>query len=353
MKGLKGMLLLLSAVVLLFASSAQAAQVSPELSKAQELLTRAMSEIGLPKGDGNLMVLTNAGYGQIRAQSTEGFIDLAQQATGCSIGSRSLVILHTSIMEPLCYSIFRKDTGKIVFVKWTGADFEQQVIDAHPAKILTPEGWKAATSGLVGHKAFSVISISLTWAVEPPWALLVAATFHDHFCPGVNSGYIAGQYIMEKMPLGSGEHYVFVTAPGKCAADALQVMFNTTAGKSSGYSMAIGNETLAKYSSGNVQPAIIAMRVNRKNDTCKGVVIGFDWDKANADAGVKDEDLSPQGGPDNPMPWISRVKMSRELARLPSEKLMGYVLELKSFSGKANLVDRVAGGDPYALVWNQ
>jgi hypothetical protein len=95
------------------------------------------------------------------------------------------------------------------------------------------------------------------------------------------------------------------------------------------------------------------MRVNTKNDTCKGVVLGFDWDKANADAGMKDEDLSPQGGPDNPMPWISRVKMSRELARLPSERLMGYVLELKSFSGKANLADKVAGGDPYAAVWNQ
>lgn len=353
MKRLLGLVFVFSALGLLSFSSGHAAQVSQEMGKAQATLAKAMSEIGLSKGDRNLMVLTNAGYGRIGRETTEAFIDMAQQATGCSIGSRSLLILHTSIMEPLCYSIFRKDTGKMVFLKWTGTGFEQQVIDAHPAKILTPEGWKAATSGLVGHKAFSVISISLTWAVEPPWALLVAATFHDHFCPGVNSGYIAGQYLVEKMPLGPGEHYVFVTAPGKCAADALQMLFNTTAGKSSGYSMAIGNETLAKYSSGNVQPAIIAMRVNRKSDTCKGVVLGFDWDKANADAGVKDEDLSPQGGPDNPMPWISRVKMSRELARLPSERLMGYVLELKSFSGKANLADKVAGGDPYALVWNQ
>ncbi len=198
-----------------------------------------------------------------------------------------------------------------------------------------------------------MISICLTWAVEPPWALLLAATFHDHFCPGVNSGYIAGQYLMEKMPLGPGDQYVFVIAPGKCAADALQVMFNTTAGKSSGYAMAIGDEALAKYSSGKVQPSIIAMRINKKADTCKGVALGFDWDKAYSDTGVKAEDMAPQGGPGNPMFWIARVKMSRELARMQKQKLLTYISELKQFSGKASLADKVAGGDPYALVWNQ
>ena len=89
MKRLKSFLLLLSAVVLLSLASAQAAQVSQELSKAQETLARAMSEIGLPKGDRNLLVLTNAGYGQIANQSTEALIDMAQQITGCSMGSRS------------------------------------------------------------------------------------------------------------------------------------------------------------------------------------------------------------------------------------------------------------------------
>lgn len=338
---------------LLFLSSGQAAQVSPESAKFQEALSKAIAEIGLSKGDRNLLVLTNAGYGQIGAQSTEALLDVAHQVTGCSLGSRSLLILHTSIQEPLWCSIYRKDTGKLVFLKWTGSGFDHQGIDADPAKILTPEGWKAASAGLIGQKLFSVVSISLTWAVEPPWALLLAATFHDHFCPGVNSGYIAGQYLMKNMPLGPGDQYVFVTAPGKCAADALQVMFNTTAGKSSGYTMAVGDETLAKYSSGQVQPSIIAMRINRKTDTCNGTVLGFDWNKVYGDTGVKADEMAPQGGPGNPMFWIARVKMSRELARMPSEKLMGYVAELRSFSGKANLADKVAGGDPYAVVWNR
>jgi formylmethanofuran dehydrogenase subunit E-like metal-binding protein len=353
MKRLLGLLFLSSAVVFLSLSSAQARQASHEWGKAQEMLSKAMSEIALPKGDRNLLVLTNAGYGQIGAQSTEGFIDMARQATGCSLGSRSLLTVHTSLQEPLWCSIYRKDTGKLVFFKWTGAGFEQQVIDADPTRILIPEGWKAASSGLIGQKLFSVVSISLTWSVEPPWTLLLAATFHDHFCPGVNSGYIAGQYLMQKMPLGPGDQYVFITAPGKCAADALQVMFNTTAGKSLGYTMAIGDEALTKYASGKVQPSIVAMQVNRKSDTCKGIVMGFDWNKAYEDTGVKAEDMAPQGGPGNPMFWIARVKMSQELARMQKASLLAYIKELKQFSGKAGLADKVAGGDPYALVWNQ
>jgi hypothetical protein len=117
--------------------------------------------------------------------------------------------------------------------------------------------------------------------------------------------------------------------------------------------MAIGDEALAKYASGTVQPSIVAMQVNKKSDTCKGIVMGFDWDQAYKDTGVKAEDMAPQGGPANPMFWIARVKMSKELARMQMDSLLAYMKELKRFSGKAGLADKVAGGDPYTLVWNQ
>lgn len=326
---------------------------SSEMNMAQEALGKGLAEIGLPKGDANLLVLTNAGHGQIGPQNTEAFLDIAREATGCSIGTRSLLAVHTSINEPLWCSIFRKDTGKLVFLKWTGQGFAQQVVDALPEKILTPEGWKTTAAGLIGQNIFSVISISLTWAVGPPWPLLLAATFHDHFCPGVNSGYIVGEYCRDKMPLKPGEQYIFVTAPGKCAADALQVIFNTTAGKSSGYAMDIDSALSAKYEKNKIQPMTIAMRVNRKIDVREGTVIGFDWNKAYGDTGVKAQDIAPPGGSSDPMFWIERVKASRELARLPREQLLGYIVELKKFSGKARLADEIASGDPYAQVWNR
>jgi hypothetical protein len=155
------------------------------------------------------------------------------------------------------------------------------------------------------------------------------------------------------MALGPGDQYLFVTSPAICPADALQVRFNTTAGKSSGYAMYIAPALSAKYEKDKVKPMTIAMRVNRKTDVCEGIVIGFDWNKAYRDTGVRAEDIAPPGGSSDPMFWISRVIMSCELARLTREKLLGYIVELKGFSGKAQLADEIASGDPYAAVWNR
>lgn len=334
-------------------ASSWAADKPTWLDPAKEALGRAMAEMNVSKSDANLLLLTNAGYGTVDNQSTEAFLSAAFAVTGCHMGSRSLLAVHTGVQEPLWCSLYRKDIGQLVFFKWTGKGFEQQIIDASPVGILASEGWEDAAGGIIGARIFSVVSISLTWAVEPPWTLLQAAAFHDHFCPGVNSGFIAGEYLMDHLPLGPGEKYVFVTAPGKCAADALQIMFNATAGKSSGYAMAIDGSLLQKYAKAGVQPSLVAMRVNNKSDTCDGRVLGFDWNRAYQDAGVKPGEMSPKGGPANPVFWIARVKMSRELARLPRDKLLGYIVELKSFAGTAKLADKVAGGDPYAAVWNR
>ena len=97
----------------------------------------------------------------------------------------------------------------------------------------------------------------------------------------------------------------------------------------------------------------IAMRVSRKADVCQGIVFGFDWNRAYGDTGVKAEVIAPPGGSSDPMFWIARVKASRELARLPREQLLGYIVELKRFTGKARLADEIAGGDPYAVVWDR
>jgi len=322
-------------------------------AKAQEAIVKAMAEMNLSKGDPKLLVLTNAGFGRIGDETTEIFLDIAGKETGCTQGMRSLLAVHTSVQEPLWCALFRKDTGKMVFFKWTGDAFGHQLIDASPEKILSPEGWKGAQAGVIGKNLFSVVSISLTWAVNPPWTLLLASTFHDHFCPGLNAGYIFTEYLVERFPLAQGEQYVMVAAPGRCPIDALQVLLNTTGGKQAAYVMGIDKDVLAKYSKGSVQPSIVAMKVDRKADSCEGIVLGFDWEKMMTDTGIKREHLFSKEGPRDPWYWISRVKASVELAKMPRERLLGYAVEMKRFSGKAILAEKVASGDPYAVVWTQ
>jgi hypothetical protein len=80
-------------------------------------------------------------------------------------------------------------------------------------------------------------------------------------------------------------------------------------------------------------------------------VLGLDWNKAFQDTNIASRDIAAPGGPANPMFWISRVKMSQALARLPQDRLMGYVVELKQFSGKSDLAAELSGGDSYSLVF--
>jgi len=95
----------------LICGSSWAAGPPSWLDSSRQSIGVSMNEVGAAPGDRNLLVLTNAGYGSIESQSTEAFLDAAQQVTGCSFGTRSLLALHTSLQEPLWWALYRKDTG--------------------------------------------------------------------------------------------------------------------------------------------------------------------------------------------------------------------------------------------------
>jgi|GEM_PF-673628 len=338
------------AAVVFFLTPLCAAAAPGGMEKMETALKSALAEIGLPAGDGRLFMLTNAGYGQVDNQSTEAFLDIAGATTGCTIGKRSLLPVHSPFYEPLWASLYRRDTGALLFIGWAEGGVKKQRINAAPEALLIPSAWKEAASGVIGKHLFSIVSLSHGWSAGAPWTLLTAGSFHNHLCPGVNIGYISGMYVMKELPLGDGDRYVFVSAPAKCWADALQVMFDTTTGKGGGYADAISDKKLGRYAQNGIDPTLIAMRVNRKNDVCDGIALGFDWDKAFAATRVSKEEFNAPGGP---LPAISRVKMASALAGAPIEKNLPYIVPLKRFSGKAALANAAAEGDPYAAIWGK
>lgn len=326
---------------------------NPWIGKAEKALTLMMEEVAAAKNSPDLLVLTNAGYGQVSGETTEMFFDIAHEITGCSMGKRSLLAVHKSIDSPLWFSLYSTRSNKIAYALWQDGSFSRQVVDADPEQLFLPDNWQAASEGLVKENMFSVVSLSLTWANEPPWPLLLAATFHDHFCPGVNAGYYFGRYIQQHFPLSGNDKYVFVNAPGICPADALQMMFNATAGKSSMYARSISNESLNRYAVNGVTPSSVAMRVNTGKDVCEGLILGFDWDKAYELVGMSRNEMSPPGGMSNPLFFISRAKMFGALAKLPEQQLLDLVVVMKEFSGKASIVNELGGGDPYKRILAQ
>ena len=323
----------------------------PIMTQAQKAVEEGLAQLKAQPGQG-LLVLTNAGYAEIKDNSTEAFLDVAAKVAGVSQGSKSLLMVHSSIQAPLWFALFKKDGYGMAYAKYSPEGFKVQVVDASADQALNPEGWKKAAA-VMGPSTFGILSIAHSWAKGAPWPLLLAACFHNHFCPGLNGGYVAVEYVKKNLPLGPGDSYVFVGAPSKCFMDALQVLFDATPGKAGSFGMPLSGKAAAKYFGDKVGALGIAMRVNAKADKCDGQVLGFDWAQVGKDTGGFD--LAPKGGKSNPMFWISRVQMSAAMAAMPMDKKLPYIVMVKEFSGPASLADKVAvgGGDPYAVVWGK
>ncbi len=324
---------------------------TPAMKMTAKALEDAMGKLGVTPDTPGFMVLTNAGYGQADGKTTEAYLDLLTRRTGRTPGARTLLAVNTPCYEPLWFALFRPKTHELIFLKRVGDGFEQQEINIAPERIFTPEAWAKAAKGLINGRMFSVTTIALSWAEGAGWTMLKASELHDHFCPGLNAGFIAKAFIDKNLPLGPGDYYVFVGAPPICAMDALQSAYGRTAGKRGVFTMMVP-EAAKKRAKDGVAPTIIAMRINDKKDVCDGVVIGFDWNATNAVTGVDAADLAPPGGKANPLFFISRAKMSWKLAQTPMDKKSACIKDLGRFSGPASLAKKVesAGADPYAAL---
>ncbi len=143
--------------------------------------------------------------------------------------------------------------------------------------------------------------------------------------------------------------------------DALQIIYDSTAGKALASSNAMDKENVIKYSENlwfdgcPIPPLVaIAMRVNNSGNSCEGVVLGMDWKKLFQDAGLSAQDFSPEGGKANPMYFISRTKLSLKMIAMPMDQKLGYMKEIKTFFGQASMANALSkdGADPFAAIWD-
>lgn len=344
-------LALLFMMIFTGAAAGLAKAEAPSTTEAAKAFTAAMSELGVTPDKAEFMVLTNAGYGQVGGKTTEAYLDLLTDTTGRTPGTRTLLAVNSPCYEPLWFAFVNGETKDLVFIKSGPQGFARQAFNIAPERIFKPEAWAAAAKGPVGKRMFSVVSISLSWAEGASWQMLKAAELHDHFCPGLNAGFIVKALMDKELPLGAGDRYVFVGAPPICAMDALQSAYACTMGKKGAFSMMVPRAAKRAAKNG-VAPIIIAMRVNAKKNVCDGIVIGLDWSKLGSATGVSPKDLSPEGGQSNPLFYISRAKMSWKLVGMDMKDKNVCIVEQQRFTGPASLAGKVinAGADPYAAL---
>ncbi|HWR40444.1 MAG TPA: FmdE family protein [Patescibacteria group bacterium] len=266
-----------------------------------------------------LIVLTNAGYAVCNGQSTAPCLDGLTEATGCTEGRNNLLEVHSSRENALWFAFFDKKSGKCAYIevnraatwqksdenarqknlfsKMTSANIGMEELLAYPSV------WnEKVKEKIFNGKEFAIAGFCNAAVQGAPQDFLKAALYHDHLCPGVNSGYFIVNYLVKEMPLASvDERYYIIASPHWCKDDALQTLLNTTPGKSGMAVIPVSGEMKAKLIPEAKNMAGIFIRWNEKEKRGEGRVLAFDFN-----AGTKLAGFEGKEG----FPWERRLKMN-------------------------------------------
>jgi len=220
----------------------------------------AMEQLGVEKGDANILILTSAGHAVVDGQTTQAAIDGLTAESGNSIGKANLFQVLRPYWKPVWFYFFNKATGEAVFTQANatalGKSLEEfkalnndQVfskiskanVDIDYLQNHTDEGNATFNGNAFNGNEFSLAGISNVWARGGSFDFIQATCFHDHLCPGVTSGLFLAKYVEEKLPINnvSAESYKVISCPNWCKDDLLQMRWDATPGKSSMFVMAL------------------------------------------------------------------------------------------------------------------
>jgi formylmethanofuran dehydrogenase subunit E-like metal-binding protein len=236
-----------------------------------------LKDLNAKKGDAHLCTITDATYVRVNGKTSEHYVDLIQEETGCTVGKGNLLFFHRPMNYPLKIAIFRRDTKECVVIGHDGQQTQTQKYILSLDAISKSDFWKQVGSPLASD-AFTIVTLAHAWALEAPQDFLKCAEFHNHLCAGVASGYMIARFIMSKYPLQKEESYIWVASPVFCKDDAIQVLLDVTAGKKSLYVEGLTESQKENLKFENTAGVLVVW--NKKESKGNGVVLEFNWEKA-------------------------------------------------------------------------
>ncbi|WP_220680779.1 FmdE family protein [Methanofollis formosanus] len=327
--------------------------------------TVAMDQLGSAKGDAHLLAMTDAGCAMIGKETTEKCLNGVTDASGCTIGDANLLMPQRSKFSPLWFFFYKKDSGEAVFLQVNGtatarsaaeitkmpadevfAVMAKKKIDA--AYILKNQGvWTEYLEKKVfAGNEFSLITIANVWA-DPAttYDFLRVASFHNHLCPGVSSGYLISHYVEEKLPIESPKQsYKVIACPVWCKDDLFPIVWDATAGKRGFFAKdlsAVEKDALQKKYGTNV--AGIYVRWDEATKSGDGLVVAYNMTRSNeltGTAGWKGD------------PLLSKLVMDLELIDYVDrpEELVTTVKEFRCESPEEFAMLTYAGVNPLKVL---
>ncbi len=275
------------------------------------LIKDGMQDLKIEKGSPNLLALTDATYVKVNGKTSEGYVDMIREVTGCSVGKGNLLFFHRPVTYSLKVVLFRKDTKDGVIITYNGKKADKIKCNMDGDKATEPDGWQHIREKIGSlSDTFSIVTIANAWAKSAPYDFLKCCEFHNHLCPGVSTGYQIVQVILEKYPLKKGEKYVWIACPPWCKDDAVQILLDLTPGKRSLFVKNLTPDQKKAVSGETPTDNIAGILVVWNNKAKKGKAVAFryDWRMACKVSGLEKKDFSPKGGKNNPVFWATRVK---------------------------------------------
>jgi formylmethanofuran dehydrogenase subunit E-like metal-binding protein len=289
---------------------------------------QGLKELKAEKGSADLCALTDATYVRVNGKTSEAYVDLIQEETGCSLGKGNLLFFHRATYHPLKIALFCKDTKHCFVISYKGDQVQTQGYDLGLEVTSKPGFWKEV-GGPLAPDAFTVGSMAHAWACGAPQDLLKCAEFHNHLCAGVSSGYMIAKVIGDKYPLEKGERYTWIASPVLCKDDAIQMLLDLTPGKKGLFVQKLTETQREQTALEN--PAGILLVWNQKEGKGRGVVFHFNWDKASR----KDKD-----------------KLKTMLGMLPHlERPEAFVDVVKEFDVTPQMLERLTTAETNPYKW--
>ena len=261
---------------------------------------------GKPK---NVIAMSNCSYVKYGDHSPQIMLDYVARETGCTTGAGNLLEVHSSRSAPAWFVFFDRNSGKAVYcslksdkifdllksgtavISKNGADDLFSKIESENIKadhlFANPALWdeKLKVKVFEGNE-FRIVTIINAADKGVPADLLKAVLYHDHFCPGVTSGYLLANFLEKELPLrSSADSYYVISTPVWCKEDALQTVLNITPGKSG---MAIlpldaGSKGRLKDQAKNL--AGIFFRNDSQAKKSEAMILSFDFSIVDKEAG--------------------------------------------------------------------